>query len=93
VKAICESNIQKIERGEPNINSDSIMESIQNFEPLNENVQDPFQLMREQELNRSKNAASRLMESWGGIGNGLSKNAEVMLRGKKHSLKNLIPPV
>lgn len=83
VKAICESNIQKIERGEPSINSDSIMESIQNFEPLNENVQDPFQLMREQELNRSKNAASRLMESWGGIGNGLSKNAGSYVEGEK----------
>ena len=83
VKAICEANIQKIERGDNNINQDSIMESIHKLEPLNESVQDPFQLMREQDLNRSKNAAARLMESWGGLGSGMSKNSGSYVEGEK----------
>jgi len=83
VKAICESNIQKIEKGDSNINTDLIMESIQNIETVNTPAQDPFQLMREQELARSKNAASRIMESWGGVGNGLSKNSGSYVESEK----------
>jgi|GEM_PF-5758488 len=83
VKSICEENIQKIEKGDSNINTDSILESIQNFEPVNETIQDPFQVIREQELNRSKSAAARLMESWGGVGNGLSKNAGSYVEGER----------
>jgi len=83
VKAICEENIQKIEKGDSNINKDSILESIQNFEPVNETIQDPFQVIREQELNRSKSAAARLMESWGGVGDGLSKNAGSYVEGER----------
>ena len=83
VKAICESNIQKIEKGDSNINTDLILESIQNFERVDTPSQDPFQLMREQELTRSKNAANRLMESWGGVGNGLSKNSGSYVESEK----------
>lgn len=83
VKAICESNIQKIEKGDSNINPDSIMESIQNFERVDTPSQDPYQIMREQELTRSKNAANRLMESWGGVGNGLSKNSGSYVESEK----------
>jgi len=83
VKAICESNIQKIERGDSNINTDLIMESIQNIETVNTPAQDPFQLIREQELARSRNSASRIMESWGGVGNGLSKNSGSYVESEK----------
>ena len=83
VKAICESNIQKIEKGDSNINTDLIMESIQNIETVNTPAQDPFQLIREQELARSKNSASRIMESWGGVGNGLSKNSGSCVESEK----------
>lgn len=83
VKAICEAAIQKIERGDNDINQDSIMVSIHKLESLNESVQDPFQLMREQDLNRSKNAATRLMESWSGLGSGMSKNSGSYVEGEK----------
>ena len=86
VRSICESNIQKIEKGDSNVSSNAILESIQTAE--NQTVQqtqkDPHEMLREQELEKSKSIANRLMESWGGIGGRkTSKNAGTYVDGAK----------
>ena len=86
VRSICESNIQKIEKGDSNVSSNAILESIQVAE--NQTVQqtqkDPHEMLREQELEKSKSIANRLMESWGGIGgHKTSKNAGTYVDGAK----------
>lgn len=86
VRSICESNIQKIEKGDSNFSSSAILESIQIAENSTpDQIQkDPRDMLRDQELEKSKSVANRLMESWGGIG-GLktSKNAGTYLDGTK----------
>lgn len=88
VKSICEANIAKIEKGDSNINVTSIMESIQSFESLNESIQDPHQMIRNQELDRSKKAAAKLMEAWGGVGGMSSKNSGSYVEGEKPNSQN-----
>ena len=83
VKSICESNIQKIQNGENNLDSTMIMESIQNVQTEMEPVMDPHQMLREQELAKSKNVANKLMESWGGLGSSRSKNSGSYVEGAK----------
>jgi len=83
VKSICESNIQKIQKGENNLDSMKIMESIQNVQTKTQTTIDPQQMLREQELAKSKNMASKLMESWGGLGSTRSKNSGSYVEGAK----------
>ena len=83
VKSICESNIQKIQKGENNLDTTMIMESIQNVQKETEPITDPHQMLREQELAKSKNVASKLMESWGGLGSSRSKNSGSYVEGAK----------
>ena len=89
VKSICESNIQKIQKGENNLDTTMIMESIQNVQKETEPITDPHQMLREQELAKSKNVASKLMESWGGLGSSRSKNSGSYVEGAKEEK----PPV
>lgn len=86
VRSICESNIQKIEKGDSNVSSNAILESIQVAE--NQTVQqtqkDPHEMLREQEMQKSKSIANRLMESWGGLGERkTSKNSGAYVDGIK----------
>ncbi len=83
VKSICESNIQKIQNGDKTVDSNVIMESIQNVQAETETVIDPHQMLREQEMAKSKNVASKLMESWGGLGSRGAKTAGSYVEGAK----------
>ena len=76
VKSICESHINKIQNGE-SINESAILESVDQVvkESDGEKGVNPLEMIRKEELDRSKNAAQKLMESWGGVGSSMSKNS------------------
>ena len=67
VRSICESNIQKLQNGETVENVNSLFESANSVEAPVSVEKDPYSVIRDQELERSKNVAQRLMESWGGL--------------------------
>lgn len=84
VKSICESHINKLQNGEV-LNESAVLESVNQVvkESEGENAVNPFEMIRKQELERSKNVAQRLMESWGGIGSSTSKNSGSYVDGHK----------
>lgn len=84
VKSICESHINKIQNGE-SVNESAILESVDQVvkESEGESAVNPIEMLRQQEIERSKSAAQRLMESWGGIGSSSSKNSGSYVDGKK----------
>jgi len=84
VKSVCESHINKIQNGEV-LNESAVLESVNEVvkESEGENAMNPFEMIRKQELERSKNVAHRLMESWGGIGSTTSRNSGSYVDGKK----------
>jgi prefoldin subunit 5 len=88
VKTICESNIQKIQNGDKTLDPNMIIESIQNLQTQNETVMDPHQVLREQEMAKSKNVASKLMESWGGLGSTRAKTSGSYVEGAKEEATN-----
>lgn len=76
VRSICESHINLIESGNfSDLNEKQILESVQNLDNSVQQNSDPHQAIRLQELDRSKAAAQKIMESWGGIGRSSSINA------------------
>lgn len=82
VRSICESHIQKIQSGEvSNLNEAEILESVQNADITAES--NPLEMLRSQELDRSKAAAQRLMESWGGLGRTNLNNSGSYEDGRK----------
>jgi hypothetical protein len=84
VKSICESHINKIQNGE-SVNESAILESVDQVvkESEGETAANPIEMLRQQEIERSKSAAQRLMESWGGIGSNSSRNSGSYVDGKK----------
>lgn len=88
VKSICESHISKIQNGE-SVNESTIIESVDQIvkKSEGENTPNPIEMIRNQEIARSKSAAQRLMESWGGIGSGSSKNSGSYVDGTKEESK------
>jgi hypothetical protein len=88
VKSICESHINKIQNGE-SVNESAILESVDQVvkESEGENTPNPIEMIRNQEIARSKSAAQRLMESWGGIGSMTSKNSGSYVDGAKEESK------
>lgn len=84
VKSVCESHINKIQSGEV-LNESIVLESVNQVvkESEGENSINPLEMIRKQELERSKNAAQRLMESWSGVGKTSSKNSGSYVDGKK----------
>ncbi len=89
VKSICESHINKIQNGEI-LNESAVLESVNQVvkESEGENALNPFEMIRKQELERSKNVAQRLMESWGGLGSATSKTAGSYSDGKKEEIQH-----
>ena len=87
VKSVCESHINKIQNGEV-LNESAVLESVNQVvkEIEGENATNPFEMIRKQELERSKNVAQRLMESWGGIGSTTSRNSGSYVDGKKEEV-------
>ena len=87
VKSVCESHINKIQNGEV-LNESAVLESVNEVvkESEGENAMNPFEMIRKQELERSKNVAHRLMESWGGIGSTTSRNSGSYVDGKKEEV-------
>jgi len=87
VKSVCESHINKIQNGEV-LNESAVLESVNEVvkESEGENAMNPFEMIRKQELERSKNVAQRLMESWGGIGSTTSRNSGSYVDGKKEEV-------
>jgi hypothetical protein len=87
VKSVCESHINKIQNGEV-LNESAVLESVNEVvkESEGENATNPFEMIRKQELERSKNVAQRLMESWGGIGSTTSRNSGSYVDGKKEEV-------
>jgi hypothetical protein len=85
VKSICESHIHKIESGGvSNLNENEILESVKDAEAASqEPVNSPLDMIRSEQLDRSKAAAQRLMESWGGVGSLRSSTAGSYVDGKK----------
>jgi hypothetical protein len=90
VKSICESHIHRIESGDvSNLDESKILESVQNAETdVNEPGKNPIDMIRNEQLDRSKAAAQKLMESWGGIGTMRSSTAGSYVDGKKEETKN-----
>lgn len=88
VKSICESHINKIKNGEV-LDESVVLESVNHvvIDTEGGNVMNPFDMIRQQELERSKNSAQKLMESWGGIGNSTSKNSGSFTDGKKEKVE------
>ncbi len=88
VKSICESHINKIQNGEV-LNESAVLESVNQVvkESEGENAINPFEMIRKQELERSKNVAQRLMESWGGIGSTTSRNSGSYVDGQKDEVQ------
>ena len=88
VKSICESHINKIQNGE-SVNESAILESVDQVVKESEgaNTPNPIEMIRNQEIERSKSAAQRLMESWGGIGSMASKNSGSYVDGAKEESK------
>jgi|LakMenE18May11ns_1017448.scaffolds.fasta_scaffold9958167_5 hypothetical protein len=84
VKSVCESHINKIQNGEV-LNESIVLESVNQVvkESEGDNAINPLEMIRKQELERSKNAAQRLMESWTGVGRTTSKNSGSYVDGKK----------
>ena len=85
VKSICESHIEKIQSGETTVNSQAILESIQEAAEKLEtpkNEVNPIQILRENELEKSRSAAQRLMESWGGIDSNRMNNSGSYVDGR-----------
>jgi len=84
VKSICESHINKIQNGE-SVNESAILESVDQVvkESEGENTPNPIEMIRNQEIARSRSAAQSLMESWGGIGSTYSKNSGSYVDGTK----------
>ncbi len=89
VKSICESHINKIQNGE-NVNESAVLESVDQVvkESEGESAVNPMEMIRQQEIERSKSAAQRLMESWGGIGSSTSRNSGSYVDSKKDESNN-----
>jgi len=88
VRTLCESHIKNIQEGTVTSSESEIIESIN--EANNSSVEvNPMEMLRKQELEKSKSMASRLMESWGGIGSSFSKTSGSYVDGKKEAKQDL----
>ena len=88
VKSICESALSDLKNGKA-VNETSILESVKNIEDMGTSINEinPLETLRTQELERSKAAANRLMESWGGLDKYKSKTAGSYSDGKQEDSK------
>lgn len=88
VRTLCESHIKNIQEGTVTSSESEIIESIN--EANNSSVEvNPMEMLRKQELEKSKSMASRLMESWGGLGSSFSKTSGSYVDGKKEAKEDL----
>lgn len=83
VRSICESHINMIESGNiSDLNEKQIIESVQSLDSSVSVESDPYQKIRLQELDRSKAAAQKIMESWSGLGRNSLNNSGSYLEEK-----------
>jgi len=93
VKSVCESHIRKIQNGEV-LNESAVMESVgQTVKETEGTTINPLEMIRKQELEASKNAAQKLMESWSGVGSKTSKTSGSYVDGKTEEKDLRIEPI
>jgi len=89
VRTLCESHIKNIQEGTVTLNESEIIESVNEANNSASNEVNPMEMLRKQELEKSKSMASRLMESWGGLGSSFSKTSGSYVDGKTEEKKDL----
>lgn len=76
VVLFCENSIREIQQGSSNLNEEMLFDQVQSLQNTQQSTEkNPLEIIREQEMSTSKNAATRILESWGGIGSKTFKSA------------------
>ncbi|NBO36220.1 hypothetical protein EBU91_01565 [bacterium] len=68
VVLFCENSIKEIQQGHNSLNEELLFQQVESLQNAQQSMEkNPLDLIREQQMTTSKTAASKILESWGGV--------------------------